>query len=185
MEGQVGERRVRLGVDHHIAQEALGDGVGESEDEASIENRGGLRNGSGSIAEKRHSGAATRRNGAEVGSEDARCQTASLSSLAARKATFLLALIWIGFAGGGVAAHAGGALAHLEDAEADDADALALLQVLGDPGDQVAQDGLGLLLGQFLVFGDRRREMLQRDGGRGRCFLRHIWPSSLLMASGN
>jgi NADH-quinone oxidoreductase subunit A len=33
-------------------------------------------------------------------------------------------------AGGGVAAHAGGALAHLEDAEADDADALALLQAL-------------------------------------------------------
>ncbi len=35
-----------------------------------------------------------------------------------RKATFLLALILIGFAGGRVAAHAGGALAHLQDAEA-------------------------------------------------------------------
>ena len=86
------------------------------------------------------------------------------------------------FAGGGVAAHAGGALANLEDAEPDDADALALLQVLGDAANQVAQDLFGLLLGQFLVFGDRRRQMLQRDGGRGRCFLRHIWPSSLLMA---
>ena len=67
------------------------------------------------------------------------------------------------FAGGGVAAHAGGALANLQDAEADDADALALLQVLGDPGDQVAQNGFSLLLGQFLVFGDRRGQMLQRD----------------------
>ena len=36
------------------------------------------------------------------------------------------------FAGGGIAAHAGGALADLQDAETDDADALALLQVLGD-----------------------------------------------------
>src|SRR3981189_1028697 len=63
------------------------------------------------------------------------------------------------FAGGGVAAHAGGALAHLEDAEADDADALALLQVLGDPADQVVENLLSLLLGQFLVFGDRRGAM--------------------------
>src|ERR1700712_4779294 len=71
------------------------------------------------------------------------------------------------FAGGGVAAHAGGALAHLEDAETDDTDTLALLEVLGDAADQVAQDFFGLLLGQFLLFGDRRRQMLERDGGRG------------------
>src|ERR1700680_3686741 len=37
------------------------------------------------------------------------------------------------FAGGGVAAHAGSTLAHLQDAETDDADALALFQVLCDP----------------------------------------------------
>src|ERR1700682_731812 len=86
------------------------------------------------------------------------------------------------FAGGGVAAHAGGALAHLEDAKTDDADALALLQVLGDAADQIVQNAFSLFLGQFLVFGDRRRQMLERDGGRGRCLLRHIWPSSLLMA---
>src|SRR5437764_10478348 len=85
-------------------------------------------------------------------------------------------------AGSGVAAHAGGALADLEDAEADNADALALLQVLGDLADHVVQDGLSLLLRQFLLFGDRRRQVLQRDGRRGRCFLRHVWPSSLLMA---
>src|SRR5216684_2200632 len=68
------------------------------------------------------------------------------------------------FAGGGVAAHAGGALAHLQDAETDDTDALSLL------------------LGQLLLIGDCRCEMLERDGGRGRCLLRHVWPSSLLMA---
>src|SRR6266702_4250638 len=87
-----------------------------------------------------------------------------------------------GFAGGGIAAHAGGALAHLEDAETDNADALALLQVLGDPADQIVQNGLGALLRQFVLFRQRRREMLQRDRGRGSCFLRHIWPSSLLIA---
>src|SRR6266852_8787991 len=83
------------------------------------------------------------------------------------------------FAGGGVAAHAGGALAHLQDAEADDADALALLQVLGDPADQIVQNGLGALLRQFVLFGQSCREMLERDGGRGSSFFRHIWPSSL------
>src|ERR1700744_105455 len=50
------------------------------------------------------------------------------------------------FAGGGVAAHAGCTLADLQDAEADDADALTLLQVLGDPHDHVIQNGLGLFL---------------------------------------
>src|SRR5882672_12394997 len=83
-------------------------------------------------------------------------------------------------AGGGVAAHAGGALANLEDAEADDADALALLQVLGDHGDHVAQDRLSLLLRQFLILGDRRGQVLQGNRSWSRCFLRHIWPSSLV-----
>src|SRR6202171_209437 len=50
------------------------------------------------------------------------------------------------FAGGRVAAHAGGALAYLQDAEADDADAVALLQMLSHPADHGVQDGLSLLL---------------------------------------
>src|ERR1700733_15211417 len=85
------------------------------------------------------------------------------------------------FAGGGVAAHAGGALAHLQDTETNDADALALLQMLGDSGHQIVQNRFRLLLGQLLLVGDRRCAMLERDGGWGRCLLRHIWPSSLLM----
>src|ERR1700687_5462222 len=68
-------------------------------------------------------------------------------------------------AGSGVAAHAGGALAHLQDAETDDADALALLQVLGDPADQIVENGFSLLLGLFLLFGDCRCEMLERSIG--------------------
>src|SRR5262245_12564801 len=86
-----------------------------------------------------------------------------------------------GLAGGGVATHAGGAPAHLQDAKADDADAIALLQVLGDPGHNVGQDALGLLLGQFLLLRDGSREMFEGDGRRTSCFLRHVWPSSLFM----
>ncbi len=100
--------------------------------------------------------------------------------MAARKATFLLALIWIGFAGGGVAAHAGGALADLEDAEPHDTDALALLQVFCDLADHVGQDRLGGLLRQVMFLGQRCCQMLECDGGWGRCFLRHIWLSSLV-----
>ena len=86
-------------------------------------------------------------------------------------------------AGRGIAALAGGALADLENAEADNPDTFALLEVLGDAGDHVGQNGLGRLLRQFVVFGQSCREMLQCNGGRSRCFLRPIWPSSLLMAS--
>src|SRR5689334_20921197 len=57
-------------------------------------------------------------------------------------------------AGSGIAAHAGGALANLEDAEADDADPVALLQVLGHLGHEVAEHRLGLLLGHLVIFRD-------------------------------
>src|SRR5262245_20671291 len=70
-------------------------------------------------------------------------------------------------AGGGVAAHARGALAHLQDAETDDADAVALLDVLDDQVDRVAQETLGGLLRQFVILGELRSQMAQRDGGRG------------------
>src|SRR6266581_6544896 len=62
-------------------------------------------------------------------------------------------------AGGGVAAHAGSALAHLQDAKTDDANALALLQMLGDPRDHVVENRLSLLLRQLLLFGNCRCEM--------------------------
>ena len=80
------------------------------------------------------------------------------------------------FAGGGVAAHAGGALAHLKDAEADDADALALLEVLGDLGDEVGQNRFRGLLRQLVFFGQSRGKVLEGDGRWGRCFLSHFWP---------
>jgi len=67
-------------------------------------------------------------------------------------------------AGGGVAAHAGGALAHLQDAEAAEADASALLEVLGHGHDEVVEDGVGRLLLKLLGLGKRRRKVLEGDG---------------------
>ena len=74
-------------------------------------------------------------------------------------------------AGRGVAAHARGALAHLQDAEPADADAVALLQVLHDELDHVAEDRLGLLLGELVALGNVGREVLQGNGGSSR-----LWP---------
>src|ERR1043166_1418191 len=54
-------------------------------------------------------------------------------------------------AGRGISAHASGALAHLQDAETADADAVALLQVLHDEIDHVAEDRLGLLLRELVA----------------------------------
>src|SRR6185503_6330716 len=77
------------------------------------------------------------------------------------------------FAGRGIAAHACRALAHLQDAEAADTDAVALLQVLDDEIDHAAEDRLGLLLGKLMAFGDVCRKVLQRNGGSSRLGGRH------------
>src|ERR1700683_4464199 len=65
-----------------------------------------------------------------------------------------------GGARGGITAHARGALADLQNAETADADALALFQVLDDVADQSTEDGFGLLLRNFVVFGERCRKVL-------------------------
>jgi hypothetical protein len=33
-----------------------------------------------------------------------------------------------------------------------------------------------------VLFGERGGKVLQGNGGRGSCFLRHIWPSSWVLA---
>src|SRR5882724_6900121 len=66
-------------------------------------------------------------------------------------------------AGGRVAAHAGGALADLEDAEADQADAVALLEVLDDQADDVVEDAFGILLRHFAAVGQLGGEVLQGE----------------------
>src|SRR5687767_6071611 len=80
-------------------------------------------------------------------------------------------------AGRGIAADACGALADLQDAEAADADAVALLQMLGDLAHEIAQDRLALLLGQLMLLGQLSREMLQGNGRSCRRLSSHGWPS--------
>src|SRR5262249_48926601 len=50
------------------------------------------------------------------------------------------------FAGRRIASFTGRALSHHQDAKPPDPDAVALLQVLGDQADQIAEHGFGLLL---------------------------------------
>src|SRR6185436_12892483 len=84
------------------------------------------------------------------------------------------------FAGGRIAPHAGCTLAHHEDAEAADANAVALLQVFGHQADQVAEDRLSLLFRHLMGFREICGEMLQGHGRLCARFLRcHGWPSSL------
>src|ERR1700722_8755252 len=64
------------------------------------------------------------------------------------------------FAGCGVAAHAGGALADLENAEAANTNALAFFQMLDDLADQTREDGLRLFFRQFVVFRKACSKML-------------------------
>src|SRR5688572_6828375 len=63
-------------------------------------------------------------------------------------------------AGGRIAADAGGALAYNQNAEAVEADAVTLLEVLGDQIDKVAKDGFRLFLRHFMVAGERSGELL-------------------------
>src|SRR5882724_1878480 len=68
--------------------------------------------------------------------------------------------------GGRVAAHPRGALSDLENAQPNDSDPIALLEVLDDQSDQIVENRLCLLLGDFVTLGERRGQMLQ---GHGRC----------------
>src|SRR5215468_20309 len=68
------------------------------------------------------------------------------------------------FAGGRIAPHAGGALANLKDAEATDANAVTLLQVLDHEADEVAENRFRFLLRHFMAAGQGGGEMLQGNG---------------------
>src|SRR5262245_12084092 len=72
-------------------------------------------------------------------------------------------------AGRRIAAHARCALTNLKDAEATDADPVALLQVLHHHRHEVVEHRLGLLLGHLVVSSERGCKMLQRNGWLG-CF---------------
>ena len=99
-----------------------------------------------------------------------RSYTASFSSLAGRNATFLLALILMASPVAGFRPIRGRPLPHLEDAEAGQADFVALLQMAGGQRHQIAQHGLSLLLRDVMAVRQCGGEMLECDGSLGRSF---------------
>src|ERR1700687_2923922 len=80
---------------------------------------------------------------------------------------FLAGLDLDRLAGRRIASHPGGAVAHLQDAKPDDAQAVAFLQVLDDASYHVVEDRLRLFFRDFMALGKLRREMLEGDGRLG------------------
>lgn len=70
------------------------------------------------------------------------------------------------FASRRITAHARRTLANLQHTETADADLVTLLEVLGEQADEVAQDLTRNFLREFMLVGERRRQMLQRDDRR-------------------
>src|SRR3977135_3012362 len=71
-------------------------------------------------------------------------------------------------AGRRVAAHACRTVAHLKDAEARDADLVALLEMLHDQTDEVFEGAGGVLLGHARLLGQLGRYLGKRYGWNGR-----------------
>src|SRR5215204_3759538 len=67
-------------------------------------------------------------------------------------------------AGRRVAAHARRTVAHLKNAEARDADLVALLEMLHDQADEIVEAAGRVLLGHARLFGQFGRHLRQRDG---------------------
>src|SRR5690242_11880642 len=72
-----------------------------------------------------------------------------------------------GFAGRRIAAHAGRTVAHLKDAEARDADLVALLEVLDDEADEVVEGAGRVLLRHAGLLGQLGRNLGKRNGRSG------------------
>src|SRR5271155_2618019 len=90
-----------------------------------------------------------------------------LEFLRGAESDFFAGLDLDGFAGGRVTTHARGAFPHLQDPEAANADALALLEVFDDITHQAAEDRFRLLLRKLIVLRKACGEMLQRHGSDG------------------
>ena len=71
------------------------------------------------------------------------------------------------FSGGWIAAHASGAFSHLQNAETRDTDPLALLEMLRDQADEIAEEGFTSPLRKLMLLGQRGRKMLEGNGAAG------------------
>src|SRR3546814_9789308 len=106
------------------------------------------------------------RSGPEPGRSLRMTSDGFLQHLAGAEGNLLGGLDLDRLAGLRVAAHAGGALADLQDAEVADADALALLQRLGDRREELVEQGNRRLLLHLVLFSQRRGDLLRGHGDR-------------------
>jgi hypothetical protein len=72
-----------------------------------------------------------------------------------------------GLSGCRIAPHAGCAISDLQDAETGDLDSFALLEMLGDQTDEIAEDGFTSPFCYLMLLRQSRRKMLKRDGAAG------------------
>ena len=93
--------------------------------------------------------------------------TASFSSLAARNATFLLALILIASPVAGFRPSSW-PLPDLQDAKTSNSNTFSLLEMLGDETDKIVEQGLSLPFRQLMLLGQAGRKMLESDWTIGR-----------------
>ena len=93
-----------------------------------------------------------------------RHQTAIFKSLDARKATFLLALIWIASPVAGLRPMRAARFLNLQDAETRNTNSFALLEMLCDFADEIAEEGFTGPLRQLMLLGQGRCKMLSVTG---------------------
>ena len=81
----------------------------------------------------------------------------------ARKATFLLALIWIGSPVAGLRPMRAARFPHLQTSEFGDLHSLAFLQVLSDQTGKILKNLLALLFGELMFFRQSMSQLLCAD----------------------
>src|SRR5262249_35512253 len=72
-----------------------------------------------------------------------------------------------GLSGCRIAPHAGCAVSNLQDAETDDLNSFALLEMFGDQADEIAEDGFTSPFCYLVLLRQGRCKMLERDGAAG------------------
>src|SRR3974377_1431615 len=93
--------------------------------------------------------------------------TAIFKSLAARKATFLLALILIASPVAGLRPMRAARFRTLQDAETGNANSFALLEMLCDGADEIAEDGFTCSFRQLMLLRQDRCKILERHRPTG------------------
>src|SRR5262249_21361609 len=112
----------------------------------------------------KRAGSAGRRSGSFLFPSEKKRSDRLLQLLGGAERDLLARLDLDRLTGRGIAAHASGAAAHLQDTKAVQANAHALLQLLGDHACQIFEHFVGGLLRELVLVGERCRELPRRHG---------------------